>query len=169
MRLEHVIDIARCLEDSAIRYLVAGGMAVNAHGFVRYTNDLDLIISLEPENIRRGLEALRKLGYRPKIPVTAADFANPQLRESWIREKGMVVLNLWSDERRETPIDVFVREPFDFAGEWTAAIRFPLAEGIAIPIVTLPTLFRMKQEAGRPQDLVDLDELNLIERIRHET
>jgi hypothetical protein len=169
MRLEQVIEIVRCLNAASIRYIAAGGLAVNAHGFVRYTNDLDLIVSLAPDNIRRALDILATLGYRPRVPVTSAQFADQELRETWIKEKGMVVLNLWSDKRKETPIDVFVREPFDFAEEWAAAIRFPLAEGIAIPVVTLPTLFRMKQAAGRPQDRIDIDELTTIERIRHDT
>jgi hypothetical protein len=169
MRFEHVIEIVRCLNAASVRYLAAGGLAVNAHGFVRYTNDLDLVVGLASDNIRRALDTLAALGYRPKIPVTSAQFANQELRETWIKEKGMVVLNLWSDQRKETPIDVFVQEPFDFAEEWAAAIHFPLAEGIAIPIVTLPTLFRMKQAAGRPQDRIDIDELTTIDRIRHET
>ena len=169
MRLEQVIEIVQCLNTASIRYLAAGGLAVNAHGFVRYTNDLDLVVSLAPDNIRRALDVLSTLGYRPRIPVTSAQFSDQELRETWIKEKGMVVLNLWSDKRRETPIDVFVREPFDFAAEWATASRFPLAEGIALPVVTLPTLFRMKQAAGRPQDRIDIDELTIIERIRHET
>ena len=129
MRLEQVIEIVQCLNAASIRYLAAGGLAVNAHGFVRYTNDLDLVVSLAPDNIRRALDVLATLGYHPRIPVTSAQFADPELRETWINEKGMVVLTLWSDERKETPIDVFVREPFDFAEEWAAAIHFPLAEG----------------------------------------
>ena len=48
MRLEQVIEIVRCLNAASIRYIAAGGLAVNAHGFVRYTNDLDLIVSLAP-------------------------------------------------------------------------------------------------------------------------
>ena len=45
MRFEHVIEIVRCLNAASVRYLAAGGLAVNAHGFVRYTNDLDLVVA----------------------------------------------------------------------------------------------------------------------------
>jgi hypothetical protein len=168
MRLEQVIEIVRGLNAASIRYLAAGGLAVNAHGFVRYTNDLDLIVSLAADNIRRALDILATLGYRPRVPVTSVQFADQELRETWIKEKGMVVLNLWSDERKETPIDIFVREPFDFDSEWAVAPRFQLAESIDIAVVTLPTLLRLKQTAGRPRDLVDIEELTTIERIRHE-
>jgi hypothetical protein len=169
MRVDHVVDVARCLDAASIQYLVAGGLAVNAHGYVRYTNDLDLVVSLETENIRGALEALGRLGYRPRVPVSAAEFADSKIRERWIKDKGMVVLNLWCEERRETPIVVFVREPFDFPSEWKAAVRFPIAEGITLPVVTLATLLRIKREAGRPQDLLDINELTVIDQIRHET
>ncbi len=38
------------------------------------------------------------------IPVTPEDFANPQLRESWRKEKNMLVLRLWSDVHRGHPL-----------------------------------------------------------------
>ena len=38
-----------------MRYLVAGGLAVNAHGFLRFTKDVDLVIELVPDNIVRTL------------------------------------------------------------------------------------------------------------------
>jgi hypothetical protein len=169
MQLEHVIAIVRELNDARVRYLIVGGLAVNAHGHVRYTNDVDLVIGLEPANIRLGLDTLARLGYRPRIPVTSEQFANATLRNNWRIEKGMVVLNLWNDRCRETPIDVFVSEPFDFAVEHGAAKLFTLAEGLSAPIVALPTLCRMKKEAGRPRDLDDIAELTRIEELRHGT
>ena len=168
MRLDQVISVVQALNDASVRYLIVGGLAVNAHGHVRYTNDLDLVISLEPANIRRGLDTLAGIGYRPKIPVTSEQFADPRLRDQWRTEKGMVVLNLWSDQHRESPVDVFVHEPFDFSHEHRSAKIFPLTDTISAPFVSLPTLLRMKEEAGRPRDLIDIAELKRIEEIRNE-
>lgn len=169
MKFDHVVAVVQALNQAGVRYLIVGGLAVNAHGFVRYTNDLDPVIGLEPANIRCGLQTLERLGYRPKIPVTSEQFADRALRETWRTEKSLVVLNLWSDLSRETPIDVFVSEPFDFAAEHRAADWFPLAEGIQAPVIRLPALFAMKRSAGRPQDLNDIAELTRIEEIRRET
>ena len=168
MRLDQVISVVQALNEAGIRYLIVGGLAVNAHGHVRYTNDLDLVIGLEPDNIRRGLDTLAGIGYRPKIPVTSEQFADPRLRDQWRADKGMVVLNLWSDLWRESPIDVFVHEPFDFASEHRSAKIFQLTEKISAPFVSLPALLRMKAEAGRPRDLIDIAELKRIEEIRNE-
>ena len=44
-----------------VRYLVAGGLAVNVHGYLRFTKDVDLVVQLESDNIRRALAALGTL------------------------------------------------------------------------------------------------------------
>ena len=42
MRLASFETIAKALESADVRYLVAGGLAVNAHGILRFTKDIDL-------------------------------------------------------------------------------------------------------------------------------
>jgi hypothetical protein len=54
--------------------------------------------------------------------LTAEAFADPAQRSQWMTEKGMTVLNFHSDEHRETPVDVFASEPFDFDEEYGKAL-----------------------------------------------
>ncbi len=56
---------------------------------------------------------------------------------------------------------MFASEPFSFDEEYERAVVRELAGIGGIRIVSLPALVRMKQEAGRPQDLADLDNLRL--------
>lgn len=53
----------------SVRYLLVGGYAVGAHGFPRYTGDLDLFYGLGAENTSRLAGALTEFG----LPVTAAE------------------------------------------------------------------------------------------------
>ena len=76
MRLQSVEIILEALAAAAVRYLIAGGLAVNAHGYLRFTKDVDLVIELEPDNLRAALEALGRLGYRPAVPVPLAQLAD---------------------------------------------------------------------------------------------
>ena len=161
MRLASFEAIAEALERANVRYLVAGGLAVNAHGFLRFTKDVDLVIQLQADNLRRALAAVAALGYRPAIPVSFEQFADATQRESWVRDKGMQVFQLWSDAHPETSIDVFVTEPFDFDNEYERAMVKPLRENLPVRFVSIPTLIRMKELANRPQDQIDIEHLRM--------
>jgi len=62
MEVRSVETIFSALNAADVKYLVVGGLAVNAYGYERLTRDVDLVIGLEPENIIRGLRALLGLG-----------------------------------------------------------------------------------------------------------
>ena len=47
--------IFRELANRNIKYLVIGGIAVNIHGYSRATGDLDIMLSLEKDNLERSL------------------------------------------------------------------------------------------------------------------
>lgn len=158
MKLSSFDALVSELQKFGVRYLIAGGLAVNAHGYLRFTKDVDLVLQLMPDNIERAFSALAALGYRPLVPVSAAQFADARTRQGWIRDKGMQVLQFWPDAHRETPVDMFVREPFDFEEEYRRALLKPLG-GIDVGFVTVATLIRMKQEANRPQDRIDVEYL----------
>jgi hypothetical protein len=108
MEVRSVEAIVRALNAAEAQYLIVGGLAVNAHGYERLTQDIDLVIRLTTENVVRGLRALGNIGYRMPIPVTPEQFADAANREAWRKEKNMTVLRLWSDLHRRTPVDVFV-------------------------------------------------------------
>ena len=160
MELISTERIVETLNAAKVQYLVVGGLAVNAHGYVRMTMDIDLVIGLRPENIIKALHTLSSIGYKTAVPITPEQFADPVNRAQWRDEKNMRVLKLWNDEFPLTPLDIFVYEPFDFDTEYDAAMRVELRKGLEIPVVRLTTLLAMKKEAGRPQDLADIDMLS---------
>ncbi len=166
MEVRSIETIVKTLNHAKVQYLIVGGVAVVAHGYERFTKDLDLVIGLERENIIRGLRALMAIGYQMRIPVTPEQFADPELREAWRREKNMVVLQLWSDVHRRTPIDVFVYEPFDFAKELARALRVPVFGEESAAIVRYEALLKLKKSAGRSQDLLDVEKLRKLNRQR---
>jgi hypothetical protein len=161
VKLTSVEAIVRALNEAGVRYLVAGGLAVNAHGYLRFTKDVDVVLQLVPDNIRRAFAALQPLGYKPMAPVTAEQFADRVTREGWIRDKGMQVLQLWSDHHRETSIDIFVQEPFPFDEEYAKALIKPLYGSIEVRFVSIPALITMKEAAGREQDRIDIEHLRM--------
>jgi hypothetical protein len=73
----------------------------------------------------------------------------------------MTVLSFWSESHRATPVDVFVTEPFDFEAEYARSLVKPLG-AVAVRFVSIATLIRMKEAAGRPQDRIDVEYLRKI-------
>jgi hypothetical protein len=160
----HPIEqVLGALNGAGVRYLVVGGVAVVLHGHLRTTADLDLVVSLEPANARRAIEAVTALGYRPRAPVPAERFADPAERASWIADKGLTVFSLWSDRTPGLEVDLFVREPFDFEAAWARRVTVSLDTTTAT-VASLEDLLGLKRAANRPQDLADIEALEAIAR-----
>jgi hypothetical protein len=62
MRVDDVRTILRALNDINVHYLIVGGLAVVAHGYVRFTQDIDLVVQLDRENVLRAMNALTAIG-----------------------------------------------------------------------------------------------------------
>ena len=162
MKLRTLEAIFAALNDGGVRYLVAGGVAVNAHGYQRMTQGLDLVLDLGRDNVLAALRALAELGYRPVLPVEPEEFANPERRREWNEERNVEVFSLTSDVHRETTIDLFVRDPFGFAEEYAEAMVGEVAPGLNVRFVRLRTLIAIKQKTGRARDEDDAEHLRWI-------
>ena len=108
----------------------------------------------------RGLGALSGLGMQPRLPVPMKDFANSAKREEWFA-RNMLVFQLWDPGNPERSVDVFVREPIDFSQMLAEAVVKDL-DGVPIPVASIRHLIRLKQVAGRRQDIDDIDALREI-------
>jgi hypothetical protein len=150
--------VLAALNAANVRYLVVGGVAVVLHGHLRTTADLDLVVQLAPDNALRAIHALTSLGYRPRAPAPVEHFANPSVRSSWIRDKGLTVFGLWSEQLPGLEVDLFVEEPFDFDAVYARALRVPL-DATTAPVVALDDLIALKRASGRPLDLSDIEAL----------
>jgi len=162
MVIAQLESVFRALNRSQVRYILVGGLAVIAHGYMRTTSDIDLVISLHPDNLRKALAALQEIGYFPKQTVKIEEFADPMIRERWIKEKNMLVFQLTTGRPRELPIDIFVREPFDFDKELGRARHFEMAPDVIVPVASIKALTQLKTAAGRPNDLDDLRRLKML-------
>ena len=137
------------LEKRGIDYAACGGMAVNIHGHVRATTDIDLLI-LESDK-DRTLGALADLGFvfvAGPIPFdSGTDRARILFRASRIDGADLLTVDLLL----VTP----VLEP-----AWRSRQEFDW-EGDRVRVVSLEGLTSMKLLAGRHQDLADLENLGV--------
>ena len=122
--------------------MVAGGIAVNLYGIERATADIDIVVNLEKNNLSKFIRVAKKLGLKPKVPVTLDDFTDSEKRKSWIADKGMMVFSLYDTKNPFFLIDIFVEVPFDFDGVYKQRKKIRLEDTI-IPVVPIKTLIGM--------------------------
>lgn len=158
-------DIFRALDEEGIRYLIVGGMAVNLYGYVRMTVDLDIMVDLNEENLRKLLMVMEKLNYQPRAPVKPIELTVGEKREEWIKEKGAVVFTFIDLKDPIKHIDIFLRNPIDFEKSYQRRTTIRIRD-IPINLASIDDLMEMKRLAGRPRDLEDIHHLRKVKELK---
>jgi hypothetical protein len=151
-------ELFRVLGEHDVDYIVVGGFAVYAHGFLRGTVDLDIIPRPDLANLSRLGEALVSVGarvYRAAEPVNIAD---PHL----LRRASLVPL--MTDHGRLDLLNVASTSGLsaNYAELRGRALEIEL-DHIPLAIIGLDDLVRMKRAAGREQDLADIRALTALD------
>lgn len=140
--------IFRVLAERGVDYVLIGGIAVQTHGHVRMTNDVDLIPAPDPANLDRLAGALRSLEAR---------VLNPGSEDLQIEASMIPRATIWQFATPDGDIDVMHEvpdgDPFEQLSE--RALRISLG-GVEVPVVSLDDLIRMKLARGRDIDLEDV-------------
>jgi hypothetical protein len=127
--------------------------------------DVDLIVDLAPDEAARTIETLKRLGFVPRVPVPAAEFADEVKRREWIEQKGMTVFSLHNPSNPMLSVDLFAENPIPFA-DLLARSQSVAIEGEAVVICSIEDLIALKKRAGRPQDIIDIENLQRIQEKR---
>ena len=142
------------LNKESVKYMVAGGIAVNLYGIERATADIDIILKLDKKNLLKFVKVAKKLGLKPKLPLALDDFIDAESRKGWIVDKDMVVYSLYDAKNPFFLLDIFVEEPFNFDEVYEERKKIEL-ENTIIPLVPIKVLIAMKEKSDRPQDKAD--------------
>jgi hypothetical protein len=140
--------IFAALDAHKVEYVVIGGIAVQVHGHVRMTNDVDLIPSPTPQNLERLASALQDLETR---------VLNAGSEHLAIDARMLPRATLWQLSTRHGDIDVLHDAPgaAPFPQLRERALLIELGD-YPIPIASRDDLIKMKRAAGRPVDLADI-------------
>jgi hypothetical protein len=135
-----------------VQFVVIGGVAVAAHGYVRGTEDLDLVPDPDPANLDRLTDCLEELD--STLPKVGRAF-DPSTDVAAIRRGGNVTA-----DTRFGGLDIVQRANGvpSYAELVRDAVESELL-GVPVRICSLARLRGMKQAAGRDQDRLDLSNL----------
>ena len=145
--------LLEALNEQGVRFVVIGGVAVGAHGYVRGTEDLDVVPDPHPENLRRLAEALTEL--ESTLPTVEGRPFDPATDSRVIRRGGNVTAMTRFGE-----LDV-VQRARGVPGYSQLAEDSVQSElfGIPVQVCSLARLRQMKAAQGREQDRADLANL----------
>jgi len=121
------LSVLCAFQESGVRYVLVGGLAVLLHGIDRLTADIDLVVDLAPEQAAKAVETLLAPGFRANAPIDARQFADEAVRTRWQRESGMLVLSFWDPQNRCPTVDLFADHPMDFEGLYADSLLLPLS------------------------------------------
>ncbi len=134
-----LVTLCRALRAHGARYVVVGGMAVIQQGYVRATDDIDLLLDDAPDNIENVRSALEILPDKAIREMEAEDLANYTV----VRVADEIL------------VDLMLKTCGISYEEARSDIEWVEIDGVPIPFASASLLVRMKQ-TGREQDALDL-------------
>jgi hypothetical protein len=142
-----------------VDFVVVGGIAMIGHGSARVTQDLDICYATDGGNLEALGAAMVELGAKLRGLEDDVPFV-PEARA--LRRTTILTL-----DTSDGPIDLLVR-PAGSPDYQTLRARAERAtlDGIAVLIASLEDLEAMKRASGRPKDQLDLEEIEVIRRLR---
>jgi len=153
-------EILRRLVERGVDFVVIGGIAAVLQGSPRNTFDLDICFATDDANLAALADILTGLGARLKGVDDDVPFV-PDART--LRQIDLLTLVTSLGE-----LDVLAHPPGapSYRDLRQNADRYDLGE-FNVSVASLDDLIAMKQAAGRPKDLLDVEELEAIKRLRH--
>ena len=139
-----IIDFIKLCNKHEIKYLVIGGYAVSIHGYPRSTKDIDVCIEMSDLNATKMVEVIKDFGFG-SLKLNKEDF----LKKHFITQLGF------------PPLRIDILNDLDgvsFEEAWNNK-KIVNIENVPVNFIGYNELIIVKQKAGRPQDIADVDKL----------
>jgi hypothetical protein len=147
MELDEVMQVLAAFERERVEYVVVGGVAVNFHGLIRATEDLDVFIRPTAENVARLREALKSVYDDPNIDeISEVDLAGDYPAVRYYPPSGDLFLDI-------------VSRLGEFARYEDLEVQEIDHDGIRVRVATPRALYWLKKGTVRDIDRFDAEAL----------
>ena len=171
-----IAELLQSMSEENVQYVLVGGLAVQLHGYMRSTFDIDLVLAMNDENLVRFIAVAKRYGLVPSIPVPIDSLRDANQIEQWHREmgqagkprsgcsqKGMLAFALREPQVGGSVVDVLVRPEVPFEQLKANAVAGALFAQ-KVWIASIDDLITMKRVANRSKDRLDIEALEKIKR-----
>jgi len=149
--------LCKKLSDRKVAYALVGGYAVALHGAVRGTVDIDFVIQWNQDNLNSAEEVLEELGLISRLPLNAAEVFS--YRDEYINNRNLIAWNFYNPSNMAEQVDIII----DFNLSKQSIVTMVVGED-KVNVISIEQLIKMKQKAGRPQDLADIEALEKLSK-----
>jgi hypothetical protein len=130
------------LAQADIDFAVVGGLAVALNGLVRATEDVDIIVADDPQNIRRLLNYLAAWG---------EGWARELKAEEFIPQEGSIRVI------EDFPLDIFTRMRGHSIHDFRPRLRSIDVQGQKVQYISAQDLITLKEGSWREKDKIDVE------------
>lgn len=153
---ETLKQISRCFAKAGIQFCLIGGLAVSILAKPRATEDIDLLVLTDENDVPRLIDVLRTCMTIMNIPAIM-HFGNATIQRVVVQapcasDEGLVIVDLVVADK-----DVYrnaLKDPFTIT-----------VDEVTIPVASRKSLIEIKRLSNRPQDLIDIESLEETEDI----
>jgi len=156
-------EILRQFQKQKVKYILVGGMAFNLLGGERNTLDMDIIVEMADENLRKIVKILKKAGYHVKQPVDPVMIADKKTREDWVKNKNMKAFNFYRSKKSYEEVDIVIDSPVNYKDAVKNSLKVKI-KGMNLNIISPEDFIKMKKVSGRDKDLEDIENLKMARR-----
>ncbi len=155
------LDLFAALDRHKVDYLLIGGLALNIYGVEGATMDIDLMIAFDRTNVLRFIGAAEELEMTPVVPVRLDELADADKRRTWIEDRHMLAFALHSHDAGKPTVDILIAPAIDFAAAFSRRVVKQVGI-LPICLAAIDDLLILKHQAGRKQDLADIEALQRL-------
>ena len=141
-------------DKEGVRMLMVGGGAVNFHGYQRHSSDVDFWLETTPENFKRLVDVFSGMGYDiDDFP----DIVKKQQQNISVKfSPASMEVELITNFSVNRPFDEVYNESVDASLETDPSVKWK--------VLNFEDLITSKVKAGRPKDLLDIQQLREIKK-----
>jgi hypothetical protein len=145
-------EVINSVESVKVKYAIVGGYALALHGIVRATMDVDLVLSLTLKDFELVEKAFQKIHLKSRLPIRAQDVI--KMRKEYIEQRNLIAWSFVDYQNPSRQVDILITEDVTNLDVEKISVG-----GRKIPVASLQDLLNMKLKAGRPQDLLDIENI----------
>jgi predicted nucleotidyltransferase len=147
------LDVLGALDNNNVEYMLVGGHAVNYHGYVRATIDMDIWVNSTEANIEKLFKSFLQLGYK-----------EDNCKAAIVNLKENHIIKIPKDKSLIDLMDSYIiKNDFDKSYKNHEILK---VNNVEIKVIGFEDLIACKYKSNRPKDLLDVKELKSLKDLR---